>query len=138
MTKNKQIQELLPQATPMLMVDTLISSDNKKTVTEFTVTKNNIFIENDKLTEPGIIENMAQTAAARAGYEALEKNKPVKKGFIASIKNLKIYDLPKINKTIKTILTPVNNIGNISVVKIQSFVNKNPLAECILTVILED
>ena len=131
-------KNIIPQAPPMVMIDTLISSDNEKTITKLTVKRENVFVSEEKFREPGIIENMAQTAAARAGYEALINNEKVKTGFIGNIKNLKIYNLPKVNDTIQTKLTPLSDIGNISVVKIESYTGENKISECTMTIILSD
>lgn len=138
MLTGKDLEKLLPQSYPMIMIDTLATSDEKKTETLLTVKENNIFVSEGKLREPGIIENMAQTAAARAGYEAKIKNKKVKAGFIGNIKNLNIFNLPKINDTIKTILIPVNKVGKISVVKIETYADKNKISECSMTIILNE
>jgi len=138
MLTGKELQNILPQAPPMLMIDALISSDDEKTVTNLTLKADNIFVSEGLFREPGIIENMAQTAAARAGYEAKVSGKNVKIGFIGNIKNLHIYTLPKVNDTIQTILTPLSDIGNISSVKTEIFLNTNKIAECSMTIILQD
>lgn len=138
MLTGKDLEKLLPQSYPMIMIDTLIISDENKTETLLTVKEKNIFVSEGKFKEAGIIENMAQTAAARAGYEAFFNNSKVKTGFIGSIKNLNIFTLPKVNKTIQTILTPVTDIGNISVVKTEIKINEKKIAECTMTIILLD
>ncbi len=122
----------------MVMIDTLFSSDAGKTKTGLTVKKDNIFVSEGKFREPGIIENMAQTAAARSGYEALRNKTKVRTGYIGSIKNLSIYSLPKVNNTIQTILTPQSDIGDISVVKTEVFSENDKIAECTMTIILVD
>lgn len=138
MLTGKDLEKLLPQSYPMIMIDTLIISDENKTETLLTVKEKNIFVSEGKFKEAGIIENMAQTAAARAGYEAFFNNSKVKTGFIGSIKNLNIFTLPIVNKTIQTILTPVTDIGNISVVKTEIKINEKKIAECTMTIILLD
>jgi len=138
MLTGKDLEKLLPQSYPMIMIDTFIISDENKTETLLTVKEKNIFVSEGKFKEAGIIENMAQTAAARAGYEAFFNNSKVKTGFIGSIKNLNIFTLPKVNKTIQTILTPVTDIGNISVVKTEIKINEKKIAECTMTIILLD
>ena len=134
----KELENILPQSHPMLMIDALQLSDTEKTITNLTVKNENIFVSEGKLREAGIIENMAQTAAARAGYEAKIKNEKVRTGYIGSIKNLTIYTLPKVNNTLQTILTPQSDIGNISVVKTEIFSEENKIAECMMTIILLD
>ncbi|RLD50380.1 MAG: 3-hydroxyacyl-ACP dehydratase [Bacteroidetes bacterium] len=138
MISGDKLKSLLPQAPPMLMIDTLMSSYTKKTVTKLTIKEDNIFVSEDLFREPGIIENMAQTAAVRAGYEAKISDEKVKIGFIGNIKNLNIYALPKVNDTLQTILTPLSDIGNISSVKTEIFLNAEKIAECSMTIILRD
>ncbi len=138
MISGDTLQSLLPQAPPMLMIDALVSSDAEKTETKLTIKKDNIFVSEGKLREPGIIENMAQTAAARAGYEAFSNKTKVKTGYIGSIKNLVIYSLPKANSILQTVLTPVSDIGNISVIKTEIISETEKIAECTMTIILLD
>ena len=138
MISGDTLQSLLPQAPPMLMIDTLVSSDTEKTVTKFTIKEDNIFVFEGKLREPGIIENMAQTAAARAGYEAFSNQTKVKTGYIGSIKNMVIYSLPKVNSALQTILTPLSDIGDISVIKTEIVSKTRKIAECTMTIILLD
>ena len=45
--------------------------------------------------EPGLVENIAQTAAARAGYISHTENKPVLVGYIGAVNNLQVFSLPK-------------------------------------------
>ncbi len=136
MLTGKELQNILPQKPPMVMIDTLVSSDTEKTITKLSVKNDNIFVSEGIFREPGIIENMAQTAAARAGYQAKVKNEKVKTGFIGNIKNLHIFTLPKVNDTLQTILTPLSDIGNISSVKTEIFLNTDKIAECSMTIIL--
>ena len=53
-------------------------------------------------TEPGLLENIAQTAAARAGYEAKKENEPVRVGYIGAVKNFEVFDLPGLHDMIET------------------------------------
>ena len=77
------------------MVDELLFSDETTTQSKFLVKAQNIFIEDGYLHGPALVENIAQTAAARAGYISLTNNKPVLLGYIGAIKNLEIFFLPK-------------------------------------------
>ena len=54
----------IPQKPPMVMVDKLIFAEEKKVVTSFLIRRDNIFCSDGVFTEAGLIENMAQTAAA--------------------------------------------------------------------------
>ena len=112
-----EVQHYIPQGPPIVMVDALLATDDSQTTSQFKITEENIFCSNGYFTEPGIIENMAQTAALRAGYEAKQKKEKVKVGFIGAVKNLKIYQLPEIGSSIETTISITNNFGNIILVK---------------------
>ena len=138
MIANQELQKLLPQAPPMLMIDVLVKSDAENTITNLTIKDDNVFCSNRKLKEAGLIENMAQTAAARSGYEAKINNTPVKVGYIASIKNLSINFLPNINETIETEVVQKTEIGNITVISANIKLKEELVAKCEMTVILFD
>ena len=82
MITGKKLFSLLPQTSPMLMIDALVSSDQEKTITNLTISEENIFCINGKFREPGIIENMAQTAAVRSGFNAKNNNEKLKTIFL--------------------------------------------------------
>ena len=134
----KDLHTLLPQSDPILMIDCLISSDQDTSITTLFIKEDNIFVNGAKLSEAGIIENIAQTAAARSAWEAKESNIPVRTGFIGSVKKLKIHFLPKIGQTIKTIININTVIGDITVISAESFIDETLLAECEMTIILTD
>ncbi|HMJ46203.1 MAG TPA: hypothetical protein VK498_02685, partial [Ferruginibacter sp.] len=62
------ILSYIPQRPPFVMVDKILSSGESSTRTSFIIHEKNIFVENGKFREPGLVENIAQTAAAGAGY----------------------------------------------------------------------
>lgn len=97
------VHELLPQQEPFVMISRLTQFDMFRTVTETTITENNIFVDNGCFTASGLIENIAQTCAARIGYvNKYILKKGIQIGFIGAIRNLQIHDLPKVNDTITT------------------------------------
>lgn len=112
-----EIQELIPQRHPIIMVDKLISSDDSETVSKFKVLSNNIFCKEGYFKEPGLIENIAQTAAARAGYIFKQQNKEIPVGFIGGIKNLQIHQLPEINTELITTVKIVTQIFNATIIE---------------------
>ena len=68
----EDIKALIPQRNPIMMVDRLDSVDGDNAVAILTVKVDNYFIEEDgKMAEPGMIEHIAQSASAFAGYRAL-------------------------------------------------------------------
>lgn len=102
MLPEENITALIPQRPPFVMIDQLHYSGETITQTSFLITEENIFTENGEFCEAGLMENIAQTAAARAGYIARLENKPVSEGYIGAVKNLQINSLPKVNDELIT------------------------------------
>lgn len=103
----------IPQAAPFVMIDELVSSDDTRTVCRFTITAGNIFIDSmGCFAEAGLVENMAQTAAAGTGFKAAAVNEAPPVGFIGQIKNLAIFRLPAVGDTIETTITQQNQVMN--------------------------
>src|SRR5688500_2582645 len=91
------ILSLIPQRPPFVMIDSLLHYDEAVTRSAFRIMAGNILLENGRLSEAGLVENIAQTAAARAGFIASMSRQPVQVGYIGSLKNLRVYDLPKMD-----------------------------------------
>jgi len=132
-----KVLSLIPQKYPMAMVDGLLESDHEKTVSTLTIEPENIFVENGFFKEPGMIENIAQTAALRSGFEADKNGVEPSVGFIGSVKKMKIYSLPEVGQTLNTMLTILLEMENISVVKGEITVNGNLVAEGEMNIFLQ-
>lgn len=110
------LNELLPQRPPFVMIDRLLSSDAVYSVTELEVRNDNIFIEDERLTASGLIENIAQTCAARIGYINLNNGDTVKIGVIGSISNLTITRTPKVGERLTTTIQLLEEVFNVTMV----------------------
>lgn len=97
------IRQLLPQQPPFVMVGTLVGFGDELSVTETVVAADNIFVDDGRLTAPGMMENIAQTCAARVGYyNKYVLHNEVKIGFIGAIKDFAVLRLPAAGETIVT------------------------------------
>ena len=101
-TEPSIIEKLIPQKAPMVMVDKLLYYDTEKVVSGLTVSEPNIFVANGVLTEPGLIEHMAQTVALYTGYHYYINNLEAPEGYIGAIKGVEIHRLPKVSEQIET------------------------------------
>ena len=135
---NYNIIDLIPQRPPMVMIDQLELCTIDITITNFTIKADNIFCKDGLFNEPGLIENIAQTAAARAGYIAKQKNEEPVVGFIGSVKRLKINALPKVGSQITTSVESMHDIGNVSIVKGIVKQNNEVIAECEMNIFLQE
>ncbi|KJD32129.1 FabZ [Tamlana nanhaiensis] len=121
----KDVTKLIPQKAPFVMVDSLISFSETEVVSAFTIPTNNIFVENNKFTEPGLVENMAQTIALHTGYNYFVKGEDAPTGYIGSIKKTNITQLPKVNETITTKVNVLHEIMGVTMVEISVFNAEN-------------
>lgn len=97
------IHELLPQQEPFVMIGTLTHFDRTLTVTETEVKADNIFVEEGCFSASGLMENIAQTCAARIGYvNKYILKKGIQLGFIGAVRNFEIKALPKVGDIITT------------------------------------
>lgn len=100
------IHELLPQQEPFVMVDTLVGFDPVSTVTETTIRDDSLFVDQGRFSTSGLIENIAQTCAARIGFvNKYILCQDVRIGFIGAIRNLEVLDWPRVGDVITTVVS---------------------------------
>jgi len=124
------ILSYIPQRAPFVMVDEIIHSGETKTSSKFLINAGNIFVEAGFFKEPGLVENIAQTAAARAGYMAKLENKPVLVGYIGAIKNLEIFFFPAAGDELITEITIENQIFDVTLITGKIVCNDKVAAQC--------
>lgn len=99
------------------MVDHLTDYSETQSTCDLLVRPDNVFFEDGCITAPGIIEHIAQTCAARLGYYNLYILKTgVRLGFIGEVKNLRIHRLPREGELIKTTITVIQEIYDVTLV----------------------
>ena len=124
------IETLIPQRQPFVMIDKLLSFSETTTTTGFSIKADNIFVEDGLFKEPGLVENIAQTAAARAGYVSQTENKPVLVGYIGAVNNLQVFLLPKTGDELITEITIDNQIFDVTLISGKITCNGQPVAQC--------
>ena len=130
MSLASDILPLIPQRPPFVMVEALETCDDKGASSTFTVKHDNIFVESGVLKEPALVENIAQTCAARIGYICLQENKPVPVGFIGAVQNLRINSLPSVDDVLQTTVTIKNQVFNATIVDGEITCNGESIATC--------
>jgi len=133
------ILKLIPQQPPFVMVDQLLFCTRQITKTALTVRKENIFVENGVLAEAGLIENIAQTCAARVGdIDNKRGNNSVKIGFIGVIRNMEINRLPKVGETLVTQVDLIDEVFQISLVNATVSIENEIIATCEMKISITD
>lgn len=126
----ENIQDLIPQRPPFVMVDKVISYSETGFTTGFSIKADNIFTENGLFKEPGLVENIAQTAAARAGYVSKAENKPVLVGYIGAVNNLEIFSLPQTGDELITEITIENQIFDVTLISGKITCHNETIVQC--------
>jgi 3-hydroxymyristoyl/3-hydroxydecanoyl-(acyl carrier protein) dehydratase len=138
----ENILDLIPQRPPIVMIDSLLSCDEKQVVSQLFIRRDNIFLDRKGLTASGMMETMAQTAAARTGYlmknrpDGMNKKPPV--GVIGSIKNFRLYFQPEIDSVIKTTVEIAHEVLQATLVKGKVEVNGKLAAESEMQIYLTE
>ena len=135
---NVNILDLIPQLPPFVMVDRLIYFDPIVTTSELTIRSDNMFFYDERLLATGVIENIAQTCAARIGYINRLSDETVKLGFIGAIRNLKINRTPKEGETIYTTITVKEEVFQMTLVDAVVKSNGETLVEAEMKIALSD
>ena len=112
------------------MISKLLSSDESSTRTSFQIREDNIFVEKGFLREPGLMENIAQTAAARAGYMARMANLPVQVGYIGAVKNLEVGGLPKAGEELITEIKIKDQVFDVTIISGTIWCKEVVVAQC--------
>jgi len=126
----ENIIPLIPQKPPFVMVGKLLFTDEASTRSSFIIEADNVFVKNNVFQEAGLMENIAQTAALRAGYVAQTENKPVTVGYIGSVSNFEIFDLPEAGDEIETAIRVENQIFDVTLLSGKVWHRENLLAQC--------
>lgn len=131
------ILAFIPQRPPFVMIDELVVVDDHSGTTKFKVSAGNIFAINGRLTEPALVENIAQTAAARIGYICSKKNEPVPVGFIGAVQNLHITDLPRVGDELETEIVIKNQVFDVTVITGKVRCGGEVLAQCDMKIFIQ-
>jgi len=113
----EDITRYIPQRAPIVMIHDLVEADAERVVTRLHVEPDNIFVWGGRLEAPGLVENIAQTAAAQIGYYCAQNNIPVPLGYIAAVKDLQIDALPLQNSQITTSVRILHKVMDFTVAR---------------------
>lgn len=132
------LKELIPQRPPFVMIDRLLSCDMVVTVTELEVRKDNVFVADGRFSAEGMMENMAQTCAARMGYISLMRGEKVKIGVIGAVNSFDIFRMPKVGEKIVTTIEVLEELFQITLAKAVIKCGEEVLAEAKMKIALMD
>lgn len=130
------ISELIPQQPPFVFVDELTSTDELRSVSTYAITEATLLVENGALTTGGLMENIAQTSAARIGYSSKMGGEAVRVGVIGAVKKLNIVRHPKIGEHLRTEVVETTKFQDMTLLDATIFVEDEVVASAQINVTL--
>ena len=133
------VHTLLPQQEPFVIIDQLLHFDEVTTTTRFTVREDHLYVEDGRLNACALIENIAQTCAARMGYiNHYIYKKEVQLGFIGSVKNLVVKRVPLLGETLTTTIKVMEEIMKLTLVQAEIKVGEETIVTAEMKIALSD
>lgn len=132
------IVDLIPQRDPIVMVDGFAGIDEEGVShSRLTVSEENIFVDEGQMSECGLIEHIAQSAAARVGYLFREQDKEVPLGFIGSVNKLEVKQWPQVGDRIETSIRIVQEVFQVTLIEAECCVAGELIATCRMKIFLD-
>jgi predicted hotdog family 3-hydroxylacyl-ACP dehydratase len=134
--KIPDIQQLIPQRPPMMLVDALLEADEQGGLSCFEVKDGGLFVSDGFFQEAGLLENMAQTAAAWSGMQAFLQSRPPDIGFIGGLGKVGILENPPVGARLITRIRILHEVMNATIAEGTIFRGDARIASCELKIFL--
>jgi predicted hotdog family 3-hydroxylacyl-ACP dehydratase len=129
---------LIPQKPPFVLVDTLLVATPALFRSAFTVPGDHVLLRADRLSEAGLMENAAQTAALGMGKLASDQGAPPPLGFIGALSRVEVMALPRIGDRLETTVDLRHEVMSARVLEAKVECNGALIAKLELKVFLMD
>ena len=135
------IQQLIPQRSPIVMVDKLLRVQGDEAVCQLTVREDNYFLEADsRLAEVGLIEHIAQSASAFAGYRAMKNSDAAEPpvGYIGEVKHFHLSQRPAVGDTLQTTIQMGPEVQGVTIIQGRTQCGDKLVAETQMKIFIKD
>lgn len=145
LVSREDVLKFIPQRPPIVVVHGLTEHSENTSKSVFEVENDHLFTREGKFLPSGLMENIAQTAALRSGYhfaeqmkngEGEEKQPPI--GFIGSLKNFIVNELPAIGSVLETTVTVLHEVMGMQVVEAAVRAEGKTIATCEMKIFLSE
>ena len=119
------IAHYIPQRPPFVFIDTIDELSNTVARTRFTIPAGCPLVTDGILPLAGLMENAAQTCAARAGDRI---------GYIGAVKQMEVHRFPAIGETLRTEALLVQEVMNICLMEVKTFIGDELIASTTLKI----
>lgn len=138
--KDTDITKLIPQRAPILMVDRLIDVTDDSATTCLTVRPELYLVDEENLlTESGVIEHIAQSASAFAGYKALVQgvgSPPM--GYIGEVKKFHCFRCPRTGEVLHTVVTMEATVEGVTMLMGETRIQEEVVAVTRMKIFIHD
>ena len=125
MTETHDITRFIPQRPPFVFIDTIEEVNEQTARTRFTVPAECPLVSDGVLPLAGLMENAAQTCAARAGNKI---------GYIGAVKQMDVTRFPHVGETLCTEAKVVQEVLNICLMEVIARIGDEPIATTTLKI----
>lgn len=125
MRSGNNIDQFIPQRPPFVFIGTVDEVTDTTACTRFTIPAVCPLVSEGVLPLSGLMENAAQTCAARSGNKV---------GFIGAVKQMKVTRLPRVGETLMTRAQVVQEVLNICLMDVSTFIGDEQIATTTLKI----
>ena len=133
---------LIPQRPPFVMVDDMeiISSEHCRTT--LLIKEGNLLCDGTSFGESGVLEHIAQSAAAFIGDKSLREEGRIWPGYIGEIKKFNFLGFAKPGDVLTTEIRITTIFGDVTAIEAQTSVssgadNQHPVASCAMKLFVD-
>ncbi|MBO4263363.1 MAG: pseudouridylate synthase [Bacteroidales bacterium] len=133
------IHTVLPQRDPFVMVGTLVHWEPGSSTTETRVRADNLFVENGVFSSCGLLENIAQTCAARIGfYNRYILGQDVQIGYIGAIRDYVVTGQAPVGSLLTTTVDVLEEVFGMTLAVARVCCDGVPIAGCRVKLAIKD
>ncbi len=134
----QELINLIPQKPPFVLISSLESVNENTCITSFRFTGDHILCDNGKLSPAGLLENMAQSAGCKMGFEDFLSGKKPRVGFIGEVREFEFSRLPLPGEELLTEIIIENKIfGAVTVMSGKVSAGEETIARCKMKVFFQ-
>lgn len=126
--RGEALDSLIPHRHPFLLIDAAEGFDGEWFNCRFEIRAGGTFVQGEEFDECGLVEHIAQTAAARAGALRLMGMLDATLGYIASVDGERFARRARVGELLRSRVREIQQLGNLSLVEVEVRVNGGFLA----------
>ena len=126
--RGSALDSLIPHRYPFLLIDEAEGFEGEWFNCMFEIRAGGTFVQGEEFDECGLVEHIAQTAAARAGALRLMGMLDATLGYIASVDGVHFARRARVGELLRSRVREIQQLGNLSLVEVEVRVDGGFLA----------